>query len=232
MLIVLGEIAAQASGSLRGNTFSHNRFGTYVRNRAIPVNPQSARQTTVRTIMAGLTQAWGNDLTQEQRDQWSQYGDNVPVLNRVGATINLTGLNQYVRSNTPRLVAGLPRVDAGPIIFSLPETDETIVSAFTTSDQLQGVTFDDSLDWLNESGAALLVYAGTPVNLTINFFNGPFRFSGAVLGDDTTPPTSPATLDAPFNFQEGQRIYSRYRISLADGRLTNFFRLGPITSLA
>lgn len=231
MLIKFGDIVGQASGSLRSNTYSHNRFGAYVRNRTIPVNPQSARQTTVRTVLAGLTQAWGNELTQIQRDQWSLYGDNVPVINRLGDSVTLTGLNQYVRSNVPRLISGLARVDDGPIIFSLPETDETAVSAFTVSDQKQGVTFDDTLDWVDQSEAAMLVYAGSPVNPTVNFFNGPFRLTEAILGDDTTAPTSPSALDSPFNFQLNQRIYARYRISLPDGRLSNFFRLSPTESV-
>ena len=226
MLIKLGDIVGQASGSLRSNTYSHNRFGAYVRNRTIPVNPQSARQSTVRTLMQSLTNLWGGTLTSEQRAQWATYGDNVEVINRLGDTVKLTGLNHYVRSNLPRLVAELARVDDGPVIFSLPETDETAAASYTADDQETAIVFDDAMDYIDEDGAALLVYTGTPVNPSINFFNGPFRFTDSIDGDSASPLTSPQDLASPFTFQEAQQVFSRFRITLADGRLSNFFRLG------
>lgn len=226
MLIKLGDIVGTASGSLRSNTYSHNRFGAYVRNRTIPVNPNSPRQSTVRTLMQLLTTLWGGTLTAEQRAQWSTYGDNVEVINRLGDSVKLTGLNHYVRSNLPRLVAGLPRVDNGPVIFSLPETDETASASYTADDQKVAVAFDDTLDYLDVDDAGLLVYTGSPVNPSINFFGGPFRFTDSIDGDAITPLTSPQELDSPFVFQEAQQVFSRFRISLADGRLSNFFRLG------
>ena len=226
MLIKLGDVVGQASGSLRSSTYSHNRFGAYIRNRTIPVNPNSARQSTVRTLMQQLTTLWGGTLTSTQRSQWSAYGANVAVLNRLGETIYLTGLNHYVRSNLPRLLAGLDRVDAGPVVFSLPETDETVAFTYTADDQKVAVAFDDTMDYIDEDGAAMLIYSGLPVNPTRNFFNGPFRFVDSIDGDSVTPLTSPQEFDLPFTSQTVQLIYSRARITLADGRLSNFFRLG------
>jgi len=226
MLIKLGDIVGQASGSLRSNTYSHNRFGAYVRNRTIPVNPNSARQSTVRTAMQILTNLWGSTLTAAQRAQWTSYGDEVEVINRLGDTVKLTGLNHYVRSNLPRLIAGLARVDAGPAEHSLPATDETAIATYTADDQKVAVAFDDTMDYLDEDDAGLLVYTGTPVNSSIEFFNGPFRFTDSIDGDSVTPLTSPQELDSPFVFQEDQQVFTRFRISLADGRLSNFFRLG------
>jgi hypothetical protein len=82
------------------------------------------------------------------------------------------------------------------------------------------------MDYLDVDESGLLCYAGTPVNPSINFFNGPFRFADSIDGDSITPLTSPQELDSPFVIQEAQQVYSRFRISLADGRLSNFFRLG------
>ena len=226
MLIKLGDVVGQASGSLRSSTYSHNRFGAYIRNRAIPTNPQSARQSTVRTLMQILTNLWGSTLTSEERAQWTAYGANVGVINRLGETIYLTGLNHYVRSNIPRVVAGLARVDTGPSTYSLPETDELLTLSYTADDQKVSVAFDDTMDWADVDGAALLVYTGLPVNPTINFFNGPFRFADSLDGSVGSPPSSPTEIDSPFTFQEAQLVYGRGRITLADGRLSSFFRLG------
>jgi len=226
MLIKLGDVVGQASGSLRSSTYSHNRFGAYIRNRAIPTNPQSARQSTVRTLMQILTNLWGATLTTEERAQWTAYGANVGVINRLGETIYLTGLNHYVRSNIPRIVAGLARVDTGPSTYSLPETDELLTLSYTADDQKVSVAFDDTMDWADADGAALLVYTGLPVNPTINFFNGPFRFADSIDGDVGSPPSSPTEIDSPFTIQADQQVFGRGRITLADGRLSSFFRLG------
>jgi len=226
MLIKLGDIVGQASGSLRSSTYSHNRFGAYVRNRAIPTNPNSARQSTVRTLMQVLSAYWGGTLTSVQRAQWSAYGSNVPVINRLGEQIYLTGMNHFIRSNIPRIVAGLDQVDDGPAIFALPETDETVSFGYTEDDQKVAVTFDDTMDWADLDGAAMLVYTGIPVNPTVNYFGGPFRFADSIDGSVATPPSSPTEIDSPFTMQEAQRVYSKARISLPDGRLSNFFRLG------
>jgi hypothetical protein len=226
MLIKLGDIVGTASGSLRSNTYSRNRFGAYIRNRTIPVNPNTARQSTVRTFMQVLTSLWLSTLTPAQRAQWSAYGENVPLLNRLGDAINLTGLNHYVRSNIPRLLAGLTRVDDGPVIFTLPGPVTDADCAYAADTQLVSVSFDDTLDMFDVDDSALLVYTGLPVNPSVNYFNSPFRFAGSIDGSVATPPTSPETMASPFTIQEAQKVFHKFRVSLADGRLSDFFRSG------
>ena len=109
-----------ASGSLNGSTFSHNRFGAYIRNRTTPVNPSSQRQQDVRAVFTSLAADWSEVLTQAQRDAWTLYGENVETINNFGDPIHLTGINMFMRSNTVLLQAGLPQVNAGPTTFSLP----------------------------------------------------------------------------------------------------------------
>lgn len=226
MLIKLGDVVGTASGSLRSNVYSHNRFGAYIRNRTIPVNPSSTRQTTVRAFMQTLINLWVTTLTQPQKDQWAAYGANVPVINRLGDPIYLTGLNHYLRSNCPRLLAGLDRVDAGPVEFSLPEADNAAACSYTADDQKVSVAFTDTLALYDEDGAAILVYTGIPVGTSINFFNGPFRFADSVDGDGVSPPSSPTEIDSPFTIQEAQKVFHQFRITMADGRLSGFFRKG------
>jgi hypothetical protein len=171
-------------------------------------------------------------LTQTQRDQWTTYGANVPVLNRFGDSINLTGLNHYIRSNIPRLITTLPRVDDGPVIFGLPEADNLANAAYAADDQKVSVSFDDTLDIYDEDQSAILTYCGLPVNPSINFFGSPFRFVDVIAGSSTTPPTSPTELDYPFTMQEDQQVFHKFRITLADGRLSEFFRLGSASVTA
>lgn len=217
-------IISAGSGSQGGSTYSHNRYGMYIRNRAVPVNPDSPRQDAIRTVFSDLAQHWRNSLTANQRLSWDTYAANVSVKDKLGNDIYLTGFNHYLRSNVAILQAGLTRVDDGPTIFTLADCDTGVIVTASEATQLLSVAFTDTLDLYDEDGAALLVSSGMGVNITINFYNSPFRFADAIEGDSMTPPTSPVTITSPFFIQEGEKVFIRCRIVRADARLSNFFR--------
>lgn len=219
-MLFRGSLIAQASGSVAGNTFSRNRGGQYIRNRATPVNPQTAQQVAVRNAFSQLTVAWGQTLTDTQRAAWDNYAANVPVLNALGDSIFLTGFNMYVRSNTPRLQAGLTRVDSGPTTFDLG-TFTPVTVAFKVTGGFEEVTFTNGDAWANENDSSMLVYGSRSLSPTINFFKGPFRLAGTIDGDGTTAPTSPAETTSPFTIVIGNAYYARVRVSRADGRLSS-----------
>jgi len=218
-LLRLG-LGSQGSGSIGGTTLSRNRFGSYVRARSIPVNPATDRQTAVRNAIRALTIAWQVTLSQAQRDAWDVYAANVDWVNKLGDSVNLTGLNHYVRSNTPLVQNGIARVDAAPVIFNLA-TAELSLSA-TASEATQDLTIDGdpAADWIGEAGAWQFYSMGLPQNGAIKFFNGPYRQISAVPG--AGPPPFPAVIAAAFPFAADQRIWIRSRIARGDGRLSEF----------
>lgn len=215
----------QRSGSLGATVYSRNRFGQYLRPRSVPVNPNTDRQNVVRTILRQLAIAWNQDLSAAQRDGWKTYGDNVAMLNKFGDPVYLTGLNHYVRSNCGILQVGGSRVDDAPTTYNLGDSEQALAVSASEATQELSVTFDDQLDWCDEDGAAELVYCGQPQNPSHTFFGGPWRLAGSIDGDSVSPPTTPATIAAPFTFVEGQRIWVRTRIIRADGRLSEFARV-------
>lgn len=217
-------VFTQASGSLAGSTYSRNRFGMYVRSRSLPVNPNSPLQVAVRNYMRSLSAMWVDTLTDAERNAWEVYGANVPVKNRVGDNINLTGLNHFIRSNSPRLLAGLTPVLSGPTVYQLAALTEPEFTVTPATDKIN-VTFSATDAWATESGGALLVFASRPQNPSINFFKGPYRYAGKILGDGTTTPTSPVALDAPFSVEDGQKVFARFAALRADGRVSSPFRL-------
>lgn len=209
----------QRSGSIGASVYSHNRFGAYIRARSVPVNPNTDRQVAIRNAIRALTIAWQNTLTQDQRDAWELYGDNVNWTNKFGETVKLPGLNHYVRSNTPRLAFGMARIDVAPGIQNLA-TAELDLSA-TASEATQDLTIDGDAggDWIADPGSCQYYFMGLPQNAAIKFFGGPWRFIGVtVIG----PPPFPVTDPAAWPFVEGQRIWLRSRIQRADGRLSEF----------
>lgn len=225
MALITWPAGQQVSGSAGGTTFSHNRFGPYMRNRSIPVNPNTDRQVAVRNAVNNLTIAWQNTLTEAQRGQWAAYAANVPWTNKLGQSVFLTALNMYVRSNVVRLQAAMAQVDPGPAIFNLGDTEASLGCTASEATQVATITFDDTKPWASEDGAGQAFYAGLPKNASVKFFNGPWRWCGVALGDSIAPVTSPYLPAWPFPFQDGQRLWLRSRITRADGRLSEFAQL-------
>lgn len=222
-IVKLGGGVASASGSLGGMTFSHNRGGPYIRTRVVPTNPNTPQQAAIRGFVSQLTALWADTLTTVQRDAWDVYAFNVPLPNPLGEPRNVGGLGMYVRSNVPRLQAALTRIDAAPVIFDLGDYTAPSITTIVAPTALT-LAFTNTDAWANEDDAAMLLYAGRPQNSSINYFKGPYRFLGSILGDAITPPTSPDVSVWPFILAAAQRGFLRAQVTRADGRLSADFR--------
>lgn len=119
----------QRSGKQGGIVWSRNRFGAYARNRAVPVNPDSAKQRTVRNQFSQNAKTWSaqNDLA---KGQWNQLAANLPRKNRLGDTIFLTGAQQYQSSNQGLAVFGIS-LDAPLAVTPVPFPTDVITGAGT-----------------------------------------------------------------------------------------------------
>lgn len=223
-LVKYGGGIVQMSGSIAGNTFARNAYGNYVRARTKPANPSSARQQLVRGTIAYLTEYWFQTLTPAQRAAWDAYAAAVKVKNRLGESVNISGFNHFIRSNSLLHRDGQTIVASGPTELSIPDQDVTFAIAISEATQLISVTFDNGLDWANEDGGFMFVFGGTPQPITRNFFGGPWRFADTIDGVALTPPSSPATVTAPFQCTEGQKVWAYARILRADGRVSEPFR--------
>lgn len=218
-LVVLPE-GQQRSGSIGGTVWSHNRSGVYIRSRSIPVNPNTARQVAVRNAVRSIAIAWDLTLTQVQRDAWNLYASNVSWTNRLGQTVNLTGLNHFIRSNTPRVMNTIARVDAAPTQFDLATAELEL--AVTASEATQDLTINGAAGaaWVGEADAWQFMFMGAPQNGGIAFFGGPYKQLTAVPG--AGPPPFPVVIATAFPFVAGQRIWVKTRIARGDARLSEF----------
>lgn len=214
-------VYSEASGSIAGLVYSHNRGGMYTRARSTPTNPGTAQQQAIRTAVATLDNRWVNVLTAAQRAAWETYAVNTPMLDRLGEPRNVGAIGMYVRGNVPRVQSAIAEgiIDAGPTTFGLPDLSP-IGATISEATQLISVTFEDTDVWLDEDGAALCVYASRPKNPTINYFKGPFRYANKIEGDSITPLTSPQTMAVPFAVVQGQRVFVRGVMYRADARLS------------
>lgn len=223
-------IIEAASGSVGGLTFSRNRGGPYVRQRGNPINPATPEQELIRVYMGLLMQRWVGVLTEVQREDWNTYAFNVPLPNPLGQSRNVGGVGMYIRGNVTRLQAGLDIVDDAPQVFDVGGFTVVDVAIASGTPGTIDVDFNDADDWATETGSGLAVYVSRPVNQSVNYFKGPYRFAGVIEGDTTTPPTSPAQFTLPFDYDSDQRGFWRVRPTFADGRLGLDFRGTAIAS--
>lgn len=210
-------------GSIGGKVYSRNRYGPYIRNRAVPINPNTARQQAARLNFSDCAVLWSNTLTAAQRTAWNLYGASVSVTNRLGQQIYLSGFNHFLRSNTAiKQVAGT-LVSAGPTIYTLPGADSLFIPTISEAAQQISVPFDTGRDWVGEDEAHMYVYMSQPRSPGRTYIGGPYRFASEIPGDSASPPTSPQTIAVPFVVVEDQRVIVEARIGRADGRLSDLF---------
>jgi hypothetical protein len=211
-----------ASGKAGAMVASHNASGQHLRARTTPTNPRSAFQTAVRNAVRQLSPAW-NSLTDLQRQGWSVYATNTAMKNRLGDTIFLSGIAQYVRSNVSRLQAGLARVDDAPTTFTLGDVPGYALLAppFSTAGTLT-LDADASTDWRNQTDNSMLVYVSRPQNAGVTFFNGPYQLA-TVIPSSSTMNSFAVTL--PFATSDTtSKYFTQSRISRGDGRLSGTFQ--------
>lgn len=222
-LVKYGGGIVQMSGSIAGNTHARNRYGNYIRARTKPINPNTAKQVLVRSIIQTLTSRWSQTLSAAQRAAWKLYADSVAMTNKLGETVHLSGYNHYIRSNHWFARIGRTLVDDGPTTFELPETDPTMSIAISEATQQVTMTFDDALPWCSEDDAMLVILQSPGMNPQRNFFGGPWTGRSAKVGASGSPVTSPLDYASITVATELQRVWSRFRILRADGRLSQPF---------
>jgi hypothetical protein len=220
-IFTAGPAIAEIRGSQGGTTFSRNRHGQYTRQRSTPVNPNSPAQILARQRFNALATRWRDTLTPAQRAAWELYADNTAWSNGVGEETKLTGINHYIRSNGIALLAGQSIYDDAPGTFGIPDQEDawTVTADATTQKVDVAYTFDVDVDDL-----LYAFFTGRPIDPSRNFYGGPWRYLGMVLGDATTPPSSPASFDSQHVLSSGQSLHVYCRRLDVDGRLTEPFR--------
>lgn len=227
-LVKFGAGIVGMSGSIAGVVHARNRFGNYTRPRTKPVNPNSARQIAIRTIMRFLAEQWRESpMTGVIREAWETYAASFSWHNRLGEQVTLTGFNAFMQSNAALISAGGSLVTAAPSTLGLPPGDPTFAVAGSEGDAELSVSFDTGFDWVDEDDAYLAIFMGRPQSPSHNFFGGPYRFAFSIAGDSSTAPTSPTVGVAPFTLIEGQKIWCQARVIRADARISTRFGASP-----
>lgn len=176
-----GPIIGQASGSVAGLVFSHNAGGPYIRNRAIPTNPNTAAQLLVRANLSTLSGAW-KGLTDGERQAWRGWARQNPVRDTLGNSITINGLNAYNKINTRLLRDGTARVDTPPVVGK-PDSFLTFVQAGDIGTGAFGSTFTPALT----TGNKVELWAVAENSAGVEYVENLYKFIGTSAVDEPSP---------------------------------------------
>lgn len=165
---------APTGGSYGSITIGRNRYGTYQRNRTVPVNPNSPRQVAARSAFRAAVNQWTTDIQGSiNADAWGVYADAVPWLNKAGQETRLSAQAMFIRYYAAAMAAfGAPPTGGGvqetpPLIFNIGTID---VAPGTDGFSLDIETYAISLSVLaatnsfNVTNGRLIVEQSLPVN--------------------------------------------------------------------
>ena len=206
------------SGSKEGITASRNRFGQYIRTRAIPVNPASFAQGQVRARMAGNSAAY-RLLTSAQRAGWSDLGLMMNRSDSLGQSYALQGNQAYASINNNNLAAGAAVVADAPAIA-------TPVALATVTITLSAAAFSIAYTATPLPALTYLMVFASPQRSAGRNFEGDFRLIkvGAAAG------ASPLVVLTEYTAKFGIPVTGN-KVFLSLVTMTKGFQSGPyITS--
>lgn len=183
-------LIGRLSRSAGSTTASHNRYGAYLRNRVIPTNPATAKQTDVRTNLATQSSRW-RTLSDVQRAAWGAWAPNLTRTDTLGQTYELNGqtaflsvqrnINTYGGTPSSTPPAYTPPAGLASATVSASEGPSTISIAFTATPLA--------------ANTKLAIFATRPLSAGINFQpNGAYK----LIQVTTAAKASPADISSDY----------------------------------
>jgi len=108
------------SGKRGLNVTQKSPFGQISRTLAIPENPRSAAQMTVRDTLGRVAAKW-RKLTETQRVQWMEAATAVKSNSRLGQSGALSGFQLFAKINCTLTRFGQDQVDTPPLRPEFPD---------------------------------------------------------------------------------------------------------------
>ena len=171
-------LVSDMRNKLNGSVASKNRYGSYLRNKVTPVNPQTTYQQAVRQMLGSLSSQY-RGLTPAQRQSWINGSQNFPFTDIFGDVRHLSGQTLYVKLNTNLINAGESPIESAPLPVGIPEFAATGLTAEVTAGVITELSVATSADTV-PAGFVLAVYATPPLSPSIDFVKNRIRYIGNV----------------------------------------------------
>lgn len=205
MKIKFGAMVVDGRGKLGGHVASKNRGGTYFRTKVSPINPQTTRQSAVRSQLTGWAQAF-RSLTAAQIAAWNSAVANFTNTDIFGDVKTPSGINLYVKLNMNLEQVGGTALSDPPLPASVAPINSLTLTA-DSSPQTLSLAFSPTpvpadTDWIVEATAG--VSAGK------SFVKSEFRQIGIIASAATTPSNQLTNYTNKFGtLVAGQKVFVR-----------------------
>lgn len=126
-LVKYGSLVTELKGKVGGQVFQGSMYGPILRNEYKGSTKRSYVSTEANMVISELAAEW-NELSNEQRQGWSDNAWMFPVLDKFGNTMVLDGYNCFVHLNFilaefgETLIENVPSENAGPHIYEVTGT--------------------------------------------------------------------------------------------------------------
>lgn len=177
-----GPTVAAVSGSVGGTTYSRNRYGAYMRFRAVPTNPDTIYQQNARARLASISSDW-RGLTAAQRTAWNNWAQTNPIVDALGQPQILQGNAAYIKLNSRIDVVGETHIDTPPIGSPPSQLTSLTLTADIGAGDVQ-VAFAPSPLGADEQ---LFIYATVVDSAARKFVSNLFKLVAFSNAADTTP---------------------------------------------
>jgi hypothetical protein len=206
--IKFSALVSDMRNKLNGSVMSKNRYGSYMRNKTTPVNPQTTFQQNARARLAADSQAWGG-LTEAQRNGWKALAQELPFTDIFGDPKTLTGNSLFCKLNGNLQKIGEATVQSAPLKVAVPGFEFINVTAVATAGVLSAL----NLSWAPfaiPAGFTAVVYATPGISPGVSFVKNQFRLVHTIA--EGTAPIENMFISYADRFGTpavGQKIYIR-----------------------
>lgn len=169
-------LVSDMRNKLNGSVLSKNRYGSYVRNKVTPVNPQTSFQLNQRALLSSLSSEW-RSLTQAQRDAWAAAAQAQPITDIFGDSKILSGQSFFVSRNLNLAGNDTATITSPGVATDVPFIGATSATAIVDAGIVDSFTIAISPAVI-PAGYKLIVYATPGYSPGISFVKNKFRRLG------------------------------------------------------
>jgi len=212
--IKMGSMVSLASGSVEGMTYSRNRYGPYIRGRATPVNPASAKQTQMRAVFQMVSSGWKALLPASQA-AWVAWAQTNPITDVLGDKQILTGHAAFCKVNTRMWMLGTSQLTLPPMTPA-PTPFETLTGTFDIGAGDVSIVYTPTPSGV---GICEYIWAAVTESVGIKYVKNLFKLVQYASANDASPYSIQTQVEARFGtLQVGQKLHiSAARASNVNG---------------
>jgi hypothetical protein len=208
--IRLGALAGSVSGSIGTYTFSRNRYGPYIRMRALPIQPATAYTGQVHTLMTALSQLWAS-VGPEDKNAWRTWAAANPIT-------DVLGDKQVLQPNAAYIGLNFRALAAGGAFMSTPPVSQPPAGLTSLTPEYDIGAGDFELNWTPDplpANCALWILSAVVQRPGITYVKNLRKWLGASAAAQACPFDTEAATIARFGSLSAA-LYVHYSVSIID----------------